>query len=65
MKLPKYIIVKIGQLADGKGSGAYQLAERCGEAPVYETTNVCQNDPVTLRTALRRLEALESGEISA
>ena len=65
MKPPKYIVVKIGQFADGKGSGAYQVFERCGDALVYEVVDRVQNDSVHLRVALRRLQTLEDGEVHA
>jgi hypothetical protein len=66
MRLPQYILVRIGCLADGKGTGAFQIYEKMpGEAPVYEVHNVMKNDPVNLKTATQRLALLESGEARA
>jgi hypothetical protein len=66
MRHPQFILVKIGTLADGKGTGAYQIYEKMpGDVPVYEVHNVMQNDPVNLKTATRRLAMLESGAAHA
>lgn len=61
MRNPKHIVVKIGCLADGEGTAAYQIHERVNDdVPVYVRTEKVQNDPVSLRVCLRRLEMLNN-----
>lgn len=66
MHLPKYILVKVGCLADGRGADAYQVFEMVVPGdPVYHPVQGIQNDPVRLIAAARRLALLKTGEIAA
>ena len=60
--MPEYIIVEVGQLADGKGNPSFQIARLVKDWTIayYSASAVMTiNNPVSLAQARVRLEKLE------